>query len=221
MGEAGASVLVRDCTSLPVERRDDWMRLAPGIHVPDDEGERLVLTVFFVHVNDVAHVEGNRERRLAAEALRLRLRPTELRRETLEDTLSLAGEDFVAVLEPAGNVAAALDDRECSFTYVWEQVPRLEVGSRERHPEELLRVLVLAQIVIEALEETGRRLLGAEAVQDRDPPLVADVERRVVGKIAVPQAPTPPMLKRDSRSAPRRRATFPSSSTPSNNPTLT
>src|SRR5512133_3616705 len=101
------------------------MTLTSGVVVPDDDDECLVLTVCFVHAHDVADVEGNRQRRLAAEARRFGWEPAKLRRQTLEDTLPLPGDDFVAVLEPASNVAAALDDCKRPVTYFREQPPGL------------------------------------------------------------------------------------------------
>jgi hypothetical protein len=73
-------------------------------------------------------------------------------------------------------------DRECAIAHLRDQAPGLELRGPKRHPEELLRVLVVAEVVVEALQEMRRRLLGAQAVQDRVPSLVANVERRVVGE---------------------------------------
>jgi hypothetical protein len=68
--------------------------------VADDEEEGVAWTVFWRDADNVADLKGNRQRLTPTQALRLGLRPAQLRRQTIQHSPAPPRENAIAILGP-------------------------------------------------------------------------------------------------------------------------
>jgi hypothetical protein len=119
--------------------------------------------------------------RWAAKALRLWLRPAQLRGEPLQNPFAPTRETRI-LLHPPFQVSAGLDDSQCAITNLPLEPSCLHLCSRERHPEHRFLVRIPLDSLLELRDHLARRVGGRLALEDRLAPLVAYVSGEVVGE---------------------------------------